>query len=183
MNEVQLILQAHSLVEKKKRTQIEELQKFIIIRESVVELLGTRVNAPPMEFEYLDHKFSKTHALPFIYLTAPLIGAESLQKMMKAYGDSVASSQNEEVEEINNEYESLFQLISEGYETDEIVKEMTGKNVDELIHTKIKKQQDKEVSQLSSTRSELEDMRKLIMEESPVKKKKKPVQFNIKLED
>jgi hypothetical protein len=31
MNEAQLILQAYALVEKKKRLQLEELQKFLVI--------------------------------------------------------------------------------------------------------------------------------------------------------
>jgi hypothetical protein len=112
-----------------------------------------------------------------------LLGAESLQKMMKTYADSISSSQDEKAEEIDDEYEALFQLISDGYETDQIAEEMTGKNVDDLISSKIKEQQDKEVSNLSSTREEFENMRRSIMEESQVKKKKKPIHFNIKLED
>lgn len=184
MNEAQLLLQTHSIIDKKKRSQVEDLQKFLIIRDSIIEFLGVGIDVPPKEFEYFDAKLSKSHSFPLVYLAAPLLGGDSIQKMMRSYADAIKNADKEmNSEETDGDFEDVMSLISEGYETDEIVQGICGKNVDSLIEDKIKEHQDKEVANLSSTREELEDVRNRIMNENPVKKKKKPVQFNIKLED
>jgi len=181
MNEAQLLLQSHALLEKKKRQHTEELQKFLLIRESVIEVLGTRVPAPSVEFEFAGEKFSKSHVFPFVYLASPLLGADSLHKMFKSYADSIMSGEQDISETSSDEFDSLFQLISDGYETDEILEEMTGLDSKELLERKKKEFQDREVSQLSSSMEELDKMRKQIMEQDSPNTKQKKIDFNIKL--
>lgn len=185
MNEAQLVFQAYSLMEKKKRDQGEEFQKFLIIREAVIEALGLKVDAEPHKINLHDVEYQKSFSLPLVYLLAPLIGVESITKMMDSYGNHIKNIQSgiKENNKKKDDFESVFNLISEGYDADDIVREMTGKSIDELVDNNIQKQRDAELKTVSSTKEEIDNLRKEILEETPVKKKKKVNQFNIKLGD
>lgn len=183
MNEAQLVFQAYSIMEKKRRDQGEEFQKFLIVRESILETLGVKVDAEPHKINLHDAEYEKSFSLPLIYLLAPFVGVEPITKMMDSYGNHIKKVQSgiQENNKKQEDFEAVYDLISGGYDADDIAREMTGKSIDELVNDSIKKKQDSEVASVSSTKEEIENLRKKIMEETPVKKKKKANQFNIKL--
>lgn len=157
-----------------------DMQKFLIVRDSILEVLGVRVNAPPYEFELHGEKFEKSHVFPLVYLLSTVVGSDPIHKMLSSYGDSITKAAQGIDTEVDDDFNNVFDLISQGYEADDIVMEMTGQTIDELIESARKRDEDKEVAQISSTRQELEDARRKIMEETPVTTKKKPIQFTIK---
>jgi len=183
MNEAQLVLQAYSVMEKKKRDQGEEFQKFLIVRESIIEALGIKVDAEPYKINLHDVEYQKSFSLPLIYLLAPFVGVDSITKMMDSYGNHIKNIQSgvQKDNKKHDDFESVFDLISEGYDADDIVREMTGKSIDELVDGSIQKQRDTELASVSSTKEDIDNLRKKIMEETPIKKKKKVNHFNIKL--
>lgn len=185
MNEAQLVLQAYSITEKVKRDQGIELQKFLLARDFFLEFLGVRVPAEPHEIELNNYTYKKSHSLPLIYLLAPLIGADNINKMIKSYGDSLDKDKDDAFrtkKEAEN-FDSVYQLIESGYDADDIAKEMTGKSVDELLEDSLNKQKNEELKQVAVSADEFSNIKDRIMNENPVKKSKKKHQFTIKLED
>lgn len=183
MNEAQLLFQSYSLIEKQKREDVKELSKFLFVRENIIEALGLHVEAEPSSIELHGVKFKKSHALPLIYLSAPIFGGEPISSLFKGYSKSLA--ERYEAKEISKndeeEFHSVYQLIKDGYEVDDILKEMCGNSVDELISNKRKEIEELELNNLTVNKEKLDKTREDIMNEEPKHKKKKEISFNIKM--